>query len=139
MATTNIYSKKYLTSLEMLFILSEMAKHDNFVEKEIVKVALVGQYTIKDLDKENFEDCNDIYDYIVKNGIDLRKNIFNYSDLEKLADKEFGLETFIKDFMGTVGEQIKESINKVNVDEVMTKINEYTESKEVLDNKFVEV
>ena len=51
MATTNIYNKKYLTSMEMLFILNEMAKHESVAEKEIVKVALVAQYTLKDLER----------------------------------------------------------------------------------------
>ena len=139
MATTSIFSKKYLTSLEMLFILSEMNKHDNAGTREIVKVALVAQYTLKDLNKDDFEDCNDIYDYVVKNGIDFKKNIFNYQDLEKIADKEFGLETFMKNFMITTAEQIKKSIDNVNVDEVMSKINEYADSKEALETNFVEV
>ena len=137
--TTNLFSKKYLTSLEILFILSEMAKHENVGEREIVKVALVAQYTLKDLDKEEFEDCNDIYDYVMSHGIDLKKNIFNYQDLEKVADKEFGLETFMKNFMITSAEQIKKAIDDVNVDEVMSKINEYADSKEALETNFVEV
>lgn len=137
--TTNLFKKKYLTSIEILFILSEMAKHENVAEREIIKVALVAQYTLKDLEKEEFEDCNDIYDYVMSHGIDLKKNIFNYQQLEDLANKEFGLETFVKNFMISVSEQIKESIDNVNVDEVMSKINEYADSKEALETNFVEV
>ena len=135
---SSLFSKKYLTSMEIQFILSEMAKHESVAEREIVKVALVAQYTLKDLEKEEFEDCNEIYDYVMNHAIDFKKNIFNYQALEDLANKEFGLETFVKNFMISVSEQIKESIDNVDVNAIMSKINEYAESKEVLDAKFVE-
>ena len=40
--------------------------------------------------------------------------------------------------MISVSEQIKESIDNVDVNAIMSKINEYAESKEALDAKFVE-
>ena len=139
MATTNVFNKKYLTSIEIMFIINEMNKHEDSVTREVVKIALVAQYTLKDLDKENFEDCNEIYDYVVKNGIDLKKNIFNYQDLENIAKTEFGLDTFIKNFIISSSEEIKKSIENVDVNEVINKINEYSESKEALETKFTEV
>ena len=52
-----------------------MLNKDNAVEREIVKVGLVAQLTVKDLVeltdeafKEKFDDCNSVYDYVMKKG-----------------------------------------------------------------------
>lgn len=136
MATaTNIFAKNYLTTNEMLMIIDEMSKHDEAINREIVKVALVAQFTLKDLDKEEFADCNEIYDYVVKKKIDFNKNIFNYQDLNDVIKQTFGLEAFMKNFIIGASEKLSESINNVNVEELQNVIQDFAEVKDKVDNE----
>lgn len=136
MATaTNIFAKNYLTTNEMLMIIDEMSKHDEAINREIVKVALVAQFTLKDLDKEEFTDCNEIYDYVVKKKIDFNKNIFNYQDLNDVVKQTFGLEAFMKNFIIGASEKLSESINNVNVEELQNVIQDFAEVKDKVDNE----
>lgn len=128
---TNIFKKKYLSSDELGFIISEMLKHDNAVEREIVKVGMIAQLVVKDLGE--FEDCNSIYDYIMENNIDLEKNIVNYSIIDKLIDKELGVDKFIKEFIVSFNERINESIKNLDLNGAIKELKKVAESnKEIM-------
>ena len=128
---TNIFKKKYLLSDELGFVISEMLKHDNAVEREIVKVGMVAQLVVKDLDE--FEDCNSIYDYVVENNIDLEKNIVNYSIIDKLVDKELGVDKFVKEFLIGFDERINESMKNLDLNGAIKELKEVAESnKEIM-------
>ena len=59
--------KKYLTSNEIMEVVNELTKvengelvHKTAVERYILKVGMVAQIVLDDMDK--FKDCNEIYE-----------------------------------------------------------------------------
>lgn len=122
---TNIFIRKYLTSEEINYIINEMLNRDNAFEREIVKVGMVAQLLVKDLGK--FEDCNGVYDYVMENNIDLEKNIVNYSIIDKLVDKELGIDKFMKEFLISFDEKINESMKNLDLNGAIKELKELAE------------
>ena len=134
--TVNHFTRKYLTSYEIGFIVNEMLNKDNAVEREIVKVGLVAQLTVKDLVeltdeafKEKFDDCNGVYDYVMEKGIDLTK-IVNYEALDRLYNEEVGVNKIIKDFVDDFKNEISKSLEGLNLNEAVSQLRELSENHE---------
>lgn len=132
--TVNHFTRKYLTSYEIGFIVNEMLNKDNAVEREIVKVGLVAQLTVKDLVeltdeafKEKFDDCNSVYDYVMEKGIDLTK-IVNYNDIDRLYNDEVGVNKIIKDFVDDFKNEISKSLEGINLNEAVSQLRELSEN-----------
>ena len=113
-----------------------MLNKDNAVEREIVKVGLVAQLTVKDLVeltneafKEKFDDCNGVYDYVMEKGIDLTK-IVNYEALDRLYNEEVGVNRIIKDFVDDFKNEISKSLEGINLNEAVSQLRELSENHE---------
>lgn len=130
---TNIFIRKYLTSEEINYIINEMLNRDNAFEREIVKIGMVAQLLVKDLGE--FEDCNGVYDYIVENNIDLEKNIVNYSIIDKLVDKELGVDKFVKEFLIGFDKRINESMKNLDLNGAIKELKELAEENGNLRSK----
>ena len=73
--------KGYLTAEELEFIVSKMIGIEGAVNREILKVGLVAQFVIEDL--EEFESCNDIYNKLVETeDINLIYSVHNYDVID---------------------------------------------------------
>lgn len=136
--TINHFTKKYLTSEEIEFIVNEMLNKDNAVEREIVKVGLVAQLTVKDLVeltdeafKEKFDDCNGVYDYVMEKGIDLTK-IVNYEALDRLYNEEIGVNRVIKDFVEDFTKNISKSLEGLDLNGAIAQLKEIADNGNVL-------
>ena len=125
MANTTVFTKKYLTSNEISYIVNEMVQRKNAVEREIVKVGMVAQLVIKDLGE--YENCNDIYDYIMEKGIDLTK-IVNYNDIDKFVNEELGVNKIIADFVEDFTKNISKSLEGLDLNGAIAQL------KEIADN-----
>ena len=125
MANTTVFTKKYLTSDEISYVVNEMVQRKNAVEREIVKVGMVAQLVIKDLGE--YENCNDIYDYIMEKGIDLTK-IVNYNDIDKFVNEELGVNKIIADFVEDFTKNISKSLEGLDLNGAIAQL------KEIADN-----
>lgn len=128
--TSTVFIRKYLTNDELSYIVSEATKHDNAVEREIVKVGMVAQLVVKNLGE--FEDCNGVYDYVMEKGIDLNQ-IVNYKTLENLIEAETGMTKIIRDFVNDVTEKINKSIENLDLNSVVTQLEQISNKEKVID------
>lgn len=127
MANTTVFTKKYLTSNEISYVVNEMIQRKNAVEREIVKVGMVAQLVIKDLGE--YENCNDIYDYIMEKGIDLTK-IVNYNDIDKFVNEELGVNKIIADFVEDFTKNISKSLKGLDLNGAIAQLKEIADKKE---------
>ena len=127
MANTTVFTKKYLTSDEISYVVNEMVQRKNAVEREIVKVGMVAQLVIKDLGE--YENCNDIYDYIMEKGIDLTK-IVNYNDIDKFVNEELGVNKIIADFVEDFTKNISKSLEGLDLNGAIAQLKEIADKKE---------
>lgn len=115
--------RNYLTSDELVGIVNELIQHESAVEREIIKVGMVAQCLIDGGMKE-YKDCNAMYDAIMENGIELDMEVSNYYMIDKLVNKELGVEKLIKDFVDSISDSIKDIPSTLDIQNLMTQMKE---------------
>ena len=115
--------RNYLTSDELVGIVNELVQHESAVEREIIKVGMVAQCLIDGGMKE-YKDCNAMYDTIMENGIELDMEVNNYYMIDKLVNKELGVEKVIKDFVDSISDSIKDIPSTLDIQNLMTQMKE---------------
>ena len=118
-------NRNYLTSDELVGIVNELIQHESAVEREIIKVGMVAQCLIDGGMKE-YKDCNAMYDAIMENGIELDMEVSNYYMIDKLVNKELGVEKVIKDFVDSISDSIKDIPSTLDIQNLMTQMKEVT-------------
>ena len=109
-------NRNYLTSTELMDIVKELVQHDNVVEREIIKIAMLVQILT---DCEKKETVNDYYDeYVQQKDIDFEIDVCNAYMVDKLVEvtdsmsladlKEIYICVFLLDY------SIEEAINKIS-------------------------
>ena len=118
--------KKYLTSNEIMEVVNELTKvengelvHKTAVERYILKVGMVAQIVLDDMDK--FKDCNEIYDYVVENDIDFEMEVNNYYMIDVLVKEELSTTNVIRDFVKSMEVSMKDLPNILNLEQTLTK------------------
>ena len=118
--------KKYLTSNELMEVVNELTKvengelvHKTAVERYILKVGMVAQIVLDDMDK--FKDCNEIYDYVVENDIDFEMEVNNYYMIDVLVKEELSATNVIRDFVKYMEVSMKDLPNTLNLEQTLTK------------------
>ena len=123
-------SRNYLTSEEFAFIVNEVCKHEDAVEREIVKIGLIAQLLIEDLGE--FKNCNEIYDKVVAEDIDFY-TIINYATLEDIIEKETGMVKIIKDFVNDMSERITKSVENLDLNGAVSQLKEIADKDNIID------
>lgn len=98
-------NRNYLTSDELVGIVNELVQHESAVEREIIKVGMVAQCLIEEMDE--YKDCNAMYDAIMENGIDLDFEVNNYYMIDRLVDKELGVDTTVRVFLESLNSKLQ--------------------------------
>ena len=118
--------KKYLTSNEIMEVVNELTKaengelvHKTAVERHILKIGMVAQIVLDDMDK--FKDCNEIYDYVVENDIDFDMEVNNYYMIDVLVKEELSTTNVIRDFVKSMEVSMKDLPSTLNLEQTLTK------------------
>lgn len=114
-----ILDRNYLTSEEMAFIAREMLNKDNALEREIVQVSLLAQILFNEEYQkkiEGFESCNDIYDWLFKEGIGVSwvYEIENIDTIEEVIHDELSTSKVVERFLTDLSEKIDEYAKNLN-------------------------
>lgn len=120
--------KGYLTAEELGFIVSEMVNIEGAVNKEILKVGLVAQFVIEDL--EEFESCNDIYNKLIETeDINLIYSVHNYDVIDKLVKEELGIDKFMKDFLKGFEKKLDASMQGLDLNSAVKELSKIAEGQ----------
>ena len=128
-------SRNYLTQDEVSYIVFEICKKANPFEMEIIKIALMYQILNEDISFEGSDmTCNEIYDLALSEGFDYNK-IINYDIIDRIVDKETGIEKIISEFLNDINNKVTKSFKKmpkelknIKYEDIINKL------KEVIDN-----
>lgn len=126
--------RNYLTAEEMFYIVEEVSSKENPVEREIIKIGVLAQILIKDLEVAG-ETCDTIYNYIYeKDCIDLLKSVKNYEDIDKFVSENIGMTNMINNFLDDISAKIDVCAKSVDAENIQNIINQFsviTKKKEV--------
>jgi len=122
------FTRNYLTSEELTFIINAMLEKETALEREIVKVGLVAQILAEDLGE--FENCDDIYDKVVAdNNIHLPSIIRNYDIIDKIVAEELSVTNVIKDFVKDINEKL-DKMGDIDLNGSIAQLKELIEKQE---------
>ena len=113
--------RNYLTSEEIAVIVANMVEKEYAVEREILKVGLTAQILLEDLGE--FDNCDDIYDVVMKNGIDFSQ-VINYDKIDYLVEQEIGVKRVLKDFVKTIDEKVSKSFDNLDLNGAIKQLGE---------------
>lgn len=116
--------RNYLTAEELIFIVENILKAETEVEKEIIKIGIIAQLLIEDLEER--DTCNEYFDIVFENGIDFSREVVNYYMIDKIVEKENSLYSIIKSLIESLEDSIKDLPNemqKIDFKEISDKIN----------------
>ena len=119
-----IRDKKFLTSDELSYIIRSMSSATDEFSKEILKVALVAQIVIDDVNWEEYDTCNDMYDAIMDSDVDLYE-IKNYLEIDEIIRKENSLEKVVERFLDGLNQKIDEYAKSVDLTQMEGLLNEF--------------
>lgn len=108
--------KNYLTNDELRYIINGLEDIDNEYDREIIKVALVIQILIKDVDWDKYNTCNEMYDaYMAQDDVDIENDVKNYYKIDEILNKENSLEKIVERFLNGLSDKIDEYSKTVDV------------------------
>lgn len=119
--------RNYLLSEEIRHILNSLDGIDDEFSKEILKKAFVGQMLIKDVNWEEYETCNDVYDAIIADGIDLEVEVKNFYVIDDILCKENSLEKVVEKFLNGIESKIEEYGKSIDAESLKGLIGELKE------------
>lgn len=109
--------RNYLTSDEISYIINSLDAIDSEYSREIVKKALAAQILIDDVDWNQYETCNDMYDALMEqNDIDIEFDVKNYYVIDEILQKENSLEKVVERFLNGLNEKIDEYGKSVDLE-----------------------
>lgn len=121
-----VLKKRYLTSEELAYISNQMISADGEFERTMLKYGLIGQfcYEFKDFEITEETTTNDIYDYMVSNGVDVDYEIENINDLDSIVKAEFSVAKTVEKVLNELIANINESMQNIDTKELIVKLNE---------------
>ena len=119
-----IRDKKFLTNDELRYVLSGVQSATDEFSKEILKVGLTAQIVIEDVNWDEYETCNDMYDAVMENDIDLYE-IKNYYIIDEIIKKENSVEKVVERFLNELSDKIDEYSKSVDLTQMEGLLNEF--------------
>lgn len=124
--------RNYLTSEEIAVIVANIVEKEYAVEREILKIGLTAQLLVEDLGK--FDNCDDIYDVVMENGIDFSQ-VVNYDRIDYLVEQEIGVKKVLKDFVKTIDEKVSKSFDNIDLNGAIKQLGELVNKDNITEIK----
>lgn len=113
--------KRYLTSAEINFIVNACVQlYPDWTSIEFCKWGIVAQLVCEDEDISKLDNCNDIYDYLVENGIDLYQYVDNIKKLDELIEKSVSVDVQLNQVLT----EIEKGIEELNLKDTLKELTE---------------
>lgn len=126
MSNTIKLNRTYLTSDEIAYISNEMINANSEFERIMIKWGLIGQflYDFGDgFEVVNDTTTNDIYNYMVSNGVDIMKDVDNIYHIDNIVDTELGVTKTIEKVLNEIINSLNESMKNIDPKELMVELN----------------
>lgn len=126
MSNTIKLNRTYLTSDEIAYISNEMINANSEFERIMIKWGLIGQflYDFGDgFEVVNDTTTNDIYNYMVSNGVDIMKDVDNICHIDNIVDTELGVTKTIEKVLNEIINSLNESMKNIDPKELMVELN----------------
>ena len=123
------FKRNYLTVDDLSVIVANMIQREEAVNREILKIGITAQLLIEDLGE--FNNCDDIYDLVMKENIDFNKEVINFDRIDYLVEQEIGVVKVVKDFVDDMSKKITKSIESLDLNTVVKQLGEIANNENI--------
>lgn len=121
--------RNYLTSEEIGVVITAMLEAQTEYERQMLRYGIIAQMLVEGLIISEDTDNNDIYDQIVRENIDLDKEVRNIYIVDKIVEKELGVAKTVEKILNGVIAQIDESMKAIDPKALMVELDKLKDSE----------
>lgn len=121
--------RNYLTSEEIGVVITAMLEAQTEYERQMLRYGIIAQMLVEGLIISEDTDNNDIYDQIVRENIDLDKEVRNIYIVDNIVEKELGVAKTVEKILNDVISQIDESMKAIDPKALMVELDKLKDSE----------
>ena len=121
--------RNYLTSEEIGIVITAMLGAQTEYERQMLRYGIIAQMLVEGLIISEDTDNNDIYDQIVRENIDLDKEIRNIHIVDTIVSKELSVSKAIEKTLNDIIAQVDESMKAIDPKALMVELDKLKDSE----------
>ena len=121
--------RNYLTSEEIGIVITAMLEAQTEYERQMLRYGIIAQMLVEGLIISEDTDNNDIYDQIVRENIDLDKEIRNIHIVDTIVSKELSVSKAIEKTLNDIVAQVDESMKAIDPKALMVELDKLKDSE----------
>ena len=121
--------RNYLTSEEIGIVITAMLEAQTEYERQMLRYGIIAQMLVEGLIISEDTDNNDIYDQIVRENIDLDKEIRNIHIVDTIVSKELSVSKAIEKTLNDIVAQVDESMKAIDPKTLMVELDKLKDSE----------
>lgn len=121
--------RNYLTSEEIGVVITAMLEAQTEYERQMLRYGIIAQMLVEGLIISEDTDNNDIYDQIVRENIDLDKEVRNIHIVDTIVSKELSVSKAIEKTLNDIVAQVDESMKAIDPKALMVELDKLKDSE----------
>jgi hypothetical protein len=120
--------RNYLTAEEIAFVTEKMLSVETEFERQVLRYGVIAQLLVDGLEENEDTNCNDYWNQLMKNAIDLDKEVYNIQIVDKIVERELGVAKTVEKILNGVIAQIDESMKAIDPKALMVELDKLKDS-----------
>jgi hypothetical protein len=120
--------RNYLTAEEIAFVTEKMLSVETEFERQVLRYGVIAQLLVDGLEENEDTNCNDYWNQLMKNAIDLDKEVYNIQIVDKIVERELGVAKTVEKILNGVIAQIDESMKAIDPKALVVELDKLKDS-----------
>jgi hypothetical protein len=97
-------------------------------ERQVLRYGVIAQLLVDGLEENEDTNCNDYWNQLMKNAIDLDKEVYNIQIVDKIVERELGVAKTVEKILNGVIAQIDESMKAIDPKALVVELDKLKDS-----------
>ena len=121
--------RRYLKTEEIAYVTEKMLSVETEFERQVLRYGMIAQILIDELEVNEDTNCNDYWNQLMENAIDLDKEVYNIQIVDKIVERELGVAKTVEKILNGVIAQIDESMKAIDPKGLMVELDKLKDSE----------
>lgn len=114
--------RHYLTTEEIAYVTEKMLSVETEFERQVLKYGVIAQILVDGLEVTENTSCNDYWNQLMENAIDLDKEVYNIHIVDNIVERELGVAKTVEKVLDNMIAQINESMKNIDPKALMVEL-----------------
>ena len=121
--------RNYLKTEEIAYVTEKMLSVETEFERQALRYGVIAQILVDGLEVNENTNCNDYWNQLMENAIDLDKEVYNIQIVDKIVERELGVAKTVEKILNGVIAQIDESMKAIDPKALMVELDKLKDSE----------